>query len=168
MSEKPLERGFPARVALGFGGLAQLVAVASTKFPPIQAEPTLQAALSGGLACTVFLACGFAAQRGVRGSARVVWSVYGSYWAGFGFWLVSVPFSITAPLPVQEAALPFLAFVYRFPLTYRGFDVARDLAAVLFLSLGCGLLAGAAGVLVESLSESSETGPTAKDDDTHE
>lgn len=150
MSEELVRRGLPARIPLGFGGLAQLVVLAATRPAPVAARPALGAVLAGGTACATFLGCGFASQRGISGTARLVWGVWGGFWAGFGFWLVSVPFSLVAPLPVGSVAIPIPAFVYPFPLTYRGFDVARDLAAVLYLSLSSGLTSGVAGLLLEA------------------
>ncbi len=78
-----------------------------------------------------------------------MWSVWGSFWCGLGFWVVSVPISLTSPLPVTAvvpSVPPAPAFVYPFPFTGVSFDVARDLAAVLVLSLGSGLAAGVGGL----------------------
>lgn len=152
MPEDSLGRGLPPRIPLGFGGLAQLLALAATRPLPIADRPAVAATVAGVLACATFLACGLFAQRGISGPARLVWAVSGSFWAGFGFWLVSVPFSMVAPFPPDGASLPTPAFVYPFPLTYEGFDVAQDLEAILFLSLSAGLLSGGAGLLVEEIS----------------
>ncbi len=141
--------GLPARVPFGFGGLVQLVVLGVTGIPPVASRPALAEALAALLATGAFLALGAAAQRNVSGSARLVWSVWGAFWCGLGFWVVSVPISLVSPLPVTTLAPPAAAFAYPFPFTGVSFDVARDLAAVLVLSLGSGLAAGVGGLAYE-------------------
>ncbi|MER3521083.1 MAG: hypothetical protein C4317_02195 [Acidimicrobiia bacterium] len=145
----------PIRFYMGVGGTAQLVVLGATRLGPVAKRPGVASAAATAVAFMAFFLAGLVAQRGSRGPARVVWALFGSFWAGFGFWVVSVPFSLTAPLPVNSASFPLPAFVYPFPFTYHDFDVSRDLAAVLFMSALSGLTSGGLGLMAEALGSAS-------------
>jgi hypothetical protein len=149
VSPQKTYRGHGAGRLIGFGGLAQLLAFGMTRPQQVASRPLVAGALAAVVACVSFLACGFVAQKGVSGPARLIWAIWGSFWAGWGFWLVSLPFTLSWTPPIKVASGLAPAFVYPFPLTYEGFDFARDLAAVLFFSLSSGLITGGLGLLFD-------------------
>jgi hypothetical protein len=92
---------------------------------------------------------GASAQRESCGLGKVAWSTIASFWTGFGYWAISVPFSLTSPLPSHSV----MGFLHPFPFTFISFDVAQDLAVVLVISLGSGLLVGAGSAGLEAVRE---------------
>lgn len=132
------------------GALLEVLHIATWRFLGRSAASVGDAGwiFAGSLAALCALH-GASAQRESCGLGKVGWSTMASFWTGFGYWAISVPFSLASPLPSHSV----MGFVHPFPFTFISFDVAQDLAVVLVISLGSGLLVGAGSAGLEAVRE---------------
>lgn len=91
-----------------------------------------------------FAAVSLAAQRGLDGIARILWSVIGSFWAALVFWVAGIP------LAVRSGGLPGTG-AYGPPFAPGGFAFFSQLLPVVSVAMIIGIVTGLGGWALHSV-----------------